>query len=485
LLQGCLAYWRRLDLARQFLLVSILVIVTSMLLLGRWVSARIEGNATQSAALSTAFYAENFVAPMLQSLAEDDQFRADVQAGLDRLITETPFGQRVVSYKVWRRAGEILYASDKSTAGRTFPAGSNQRAAWTGQVAAEFDNLSEPEHAGERAKGVPVLEIYVPIRRTYSDQIIAVAEFYADARTVKSEIFQAKLEAWLLLGVAGLFAVATLYGMVARANRTILDQRSALQQQITKLSSLLEQNTELRRRLERSSERAAEVNERYLRRLGSELHDGPAQLLSLALLRLDASRGSASATAGVAVGGGTSRPRLVESRSAAADDTAIIRSALTDALAEIRNLSVGLSLPALEPLSLEATLLAAVRSHEQRTGTHVDLDVGALPPESSHAIKSTAYRFVQEGLNNAIRHAKGAGQRVAATNRDGIVEIEITDRGPGFDAASLAVSGRLGLAGLRERIEASGGVLEIEAATGRGTRLRARLPVDQGARADA
>ena len=88
-----------------------------------------------------------------------------------------------------------------------------------------------------------------------------------------------------------------LAGIVLRGSRVIAQQRGALEQRIGELSQLLAQNVELRQRVQGAAARATALNERYLRRISAELHDGPAQLLALASLRLgSASLGSRADT---------------------------------------------------------------------------------------------------------------------------------------------------------------------------------------------
>lgn len=79
---------------------------------------------------------------------------------------------------------------------------------------------------------------------------------------------------------------------------------------------------------------------------------------------------------------------------------------------------------------------------------------------------------------NAYRHAGGRGQRVASRFDGSSIEITVQDEGPGFDPHLIdeETSG-LGLNGLRERIDSTGGEFRIESAPGRGTRLVMRLSV--------
>ncbi len=272
-----------------------------------------------------------------------------------------------------------------------------------------------------------------------------------------------------MLGGVGLLAVTSLFGMIAGASRTIAQQRRALEGRVTQLSRLLDQNRKLRQRLQSSSARSAEFNEHFLRRMGSELHDGPAQLVSLALLLLDGNR----------------QPALVVADGAAplvlpVDVRTTIRGALSDALSEIRNLSHGLSLPELEDLTLAETVRAAVQAHEQRCNCSVAVEIADLPGRVPHITKATCYRFVQEALNNASRHAQAAGVSVSARQEGSALLIEVKDQGPGFDVSTLDGGGRLGLVGLRERLESIGGALTIWSHQGQGTRLLARIPENGG-----
>ncbi len=456
--------WLSQNLARRFLLASTAVFLVSMLIVGAWVARRIEDSVTRNTAIATAHYFESFVSPLVQGLATSETLDADKRQALDELMRGTSLGQRVVSFKIWRRGGYIAHASRTELAGQRFPETPKLKSAWLGEIAAGLDHLDEEENAGERQTGGSLLEIYVPLHPLDSEQMIAVGEFYVRAEKLKSDIFEAKLESWLVLGGITLVAVTSLLGMVRGASRTIDDQRASLQQRVIQLSQLLRQNQDLRERVERSSERASEMNEKFLRRLGSELHDGPAQLIGLALLRLDAPMGKG--------GDGGAQGGLP------AAELRTVLGALRDALGEIRTISAGLSLPLLEQLTVRQTLEAAVRGHIQRTSTEVATLIAGLEMDAPHGVKATAFRFAQEALNNATRHAGAAGQTVEARlDRESIV-IEVSDTGPGIGAGSS--EGRLGLAGLRDRIESMGGTFQVISGDGRGTRLRALLPLQLG-----
>jgi signal transduction histidine kinase len=136
------------------------------------------------------------------------------------------------------------------------------------------------------------------------------------------EVTAAQRGAWMVTGVVALLMVAVLFTVVLDGSRTINRQGTALKRRLGELSLLLDLNETLRGRLEEVSRFAAPDSHSLLRRIGSNLHDGPTQLISLALLRLDA----------------LDRP----------EDREAVRSALQDALAEIRAVSSALLMPAVQ-----------------------------------------------------------------------------------------------------------------------------------------
>ena len=81
--------------------------------------------------------------------------------------------------------------------------------------------------------------------------------------------------------------MGALFSIVRDGSKTIDQQRVFLTERVAQLSDLLQQNEVLRQRVERAARSATEGTERLMRQVGSDLHDGPAQLIALALLRLD------------------------------------------------------------------------------------------------------------------------------------------------------------------------------------------------------
>lgn len=244
-------------------------------------------------------------------------------------------------------------------------------------------------------------------------------------------------------------------------------QRAELHVQVRRLEHLLTQNEGLRQRLMRAANRSATLNERALRRLSAELHDGPAQELGFALLKLDTLDLLLDA------------PALTDERRAAGQtEVQSLQAALGRALGEMRAIASGMCLPELDSLGLADTLRRVIQAHQRRTRTHVSLQLDQAPDDAPLPVKITLYRLAQEGLNNAYKHAAGTGQALHLRGEDHHVVLDVTDQGPGFQPHdAFEPSDRLGLLGMRERVESLGGTFELHTAPGHGTRLRVRLPL--------
>jgi signal transduction histidine kinase len=451
--------WQRLSLAERFALTGGVVMLLGMAVIGSWVASRIDDGVTRNTANATALYVESVIAPLSQELRRAEGLSPTATRALDEVLSTTPLGRRLVSFKLWREGGRIVYASNPELTGQVFTPTDELRAAWAGHVVANFDALGDDEDASERATGIPLLEIYSPIREVWSGNVIGVAEFYEEAHDLRSNIFAARLESWLVVGAVTATTAAALFGIVLGGSRTIERQRVALEARVGELAALATQNEALRRRVQRAARRATEMNEQYLRRISAELHDGPAQLLGFAALRVESIEDEAD-------------------RHRRGEEVQRIHGSLSDALRDLRAICRGLALPEIDGLSLAELLDHAVATHRQRTRAAVALDVdgdlaaGALP----RSLRICVYRFVQEGLNNAYRHAGDGAARVSATVGDGALLLAVEDQGPGFQGTSRE---GLGLSGLRDRVESLGGEFRVEPRAGGGARIAMRIGLDE------
>jgi len=133
----------------------------------------------------------------------------------------------------------------------------------------------------------------------------------------------------------------------------------------------------------------------------------------------------------------------------------------------------------LDDLGLIPALKSFIKDFIANTGIQVSLKISAKIEQSSTTVRTAIYRVAQEALNNVARHAKSSQTEVTVRCIDGLIYMIITDNGQGFDVARTPDAKkpkRLGLLGMRERIEMIGGTFSLESAPGKGTTIRVEIP---------
>lgn len=464
---GIQSVFRRLTWEQRFLLASLVILVAGMAGIGAWLTWQIQEGVVHRTAETAAVYVDTAVAPHLQELATQSEIGAQEKQQLDALLNNTPLGEQIFAFKVWNREGRVLYANNPALVGQTFPIKPELGEALNGQVAAEISALDAAENVAERARGKPLLEIYSPVRRAGSDELIAVAEFYQAVDELQADVAETVRQTWLIVGIITGIMYLLLFGFVRVASNTISRQQAELSAQVTRLEELLRKNAELDERVRRAAAQSTALNERVLRRISAELHDGPAQDLGLAQLKLD----NVIARAEEKQANGEDCQDKV--------DLDAVQQALQHALTEIRAISSGMGVPELSKLSPAEIVARVVRTHERRTNTRVDVQTDALPAQLSLPIKIALYRVIQEALTNAFRHAGGAGQRVRVSARNNVLTIHVSDSGPGTNGHTQNFeSEHLGVVGMRDRVESLGGTFQINSSAGQGTQVIAQLPLE-------
>ena len=457
----------RLSLAQRFLLGSLIILVAGMAGVGAWVSQQIVNSVIHRTASATALYVDSLIAPSLQDLSGGDTLSPAAVDRLDWLFAETPLGQQIAVFQVWDRNGQIVYSTVPDLVGRTFSVDDELNEALHGEVAADLGQAEGGPALPEELAQRDLIEIYSPVRDRDSGQVIAAAEFYYATDELGGDIAAARWRSWMVVGGATLLIYLILATFIHRVSNTIRRQQQALTVQVTQLKEVIEQNQDLHERVRGAAARTAALNERMLRRLSAELHDGPAQEISLSLLRLD----HVAALSGAGERNGTQAELERE--------LGLIQSSLHRSLQEVRATSSGLLLPQLATLSVAQTLDHVIRGHQRRTGAQVRLTRDDLPEQTSLPTKIALYRIVQEALNNAWRHADGSTPTVTVSRAGNQLQVEVVDDGPGFVVADGEQSeAHLGLVGMRERAESLGGQFHVESRPGGGTRVIATLPLE-------
>jgi signal transduction histidine kinase len=205
--------------------------------------------------------------------------------------------------------------------------------------------------------------------------------------------------------------------------------------------------------LQASRQRLVQAADEERRRLERNLHDGAQQRLIVVLLGL---RGLERRLAG--------QPELEPL-------VAQARAELEGALEDLRELARGLH----PPLLSQRGLAAAVRAGAARSSLPIELDL-QLEESLPDAVEAAAYYVCAEAVTNTVKHAQASKAWVRLVHDDGTLTVEVRDDGLG--GACVDCSGDAsGLGGLKDRVEALSGRLEIESPDGGGTLLRAVFPV--------
>ncbi|PYE31641.1 signal transduction histidine kinase [Rhizobium sp. PP-CC-3G-465] len=430
--------------------------MAGMAAIGLWVTANIEMAIVQNRADATALFVDSIVSPLSQTLAHQSALDPPAQKNLLAAVETGPLSERFFSFKIWTPEGDVAFSSDPGLVGQRFALQPEMLAALNGEVVAAFDEMAGAEHLVERDSGQELLEIHSPIRDAGTGRIIGVAEFYRPSADIREALSRARLRSWLVVAGVTIAMLALLFVIVARGSNRIDRQRRRLDDQVEHLSQLLAANTTLRNAVDEAAQRAVTLNERYLRRISADLHDGPAQLLAFAVLRLEAIRK------------GKGRP----------DDETLVRRSIDDAIAEIRSLCQDLRLPELEGLSGREVALRAIKAHAFHSGATVESALADVAVETQGA-KICLYRFLQETLSNATRHAGASRIKAELSPHDTGIMACVEDDGIGFSSEPDPDRPGLGLAGLRERIISLGGRMEITPASNgmpSGTLVRMFLP---------
>ena len=204
------------------------------------------------------------------------------------------------------------------------------------------------------------------------------------------------------------------------------------------------------------------VQEDERRRLAQDLHDDPLQTLTYLVRMLE---------------------QLTEDPTLPTDLAVLVRrdgELASEVVDTLRTVIHGLRPPVLDDFGAVAALRQLVDEVRARHGISIRMRVTGEQVRLSAQCELTVYRVAQEALSNVVRHAKATSTRVDLHFDDDVV-LTVIDDGCGIavSSTSSATSGsRLGLIGMRERVNLVGGSLDVHARMPNGTVVRATIPAE-------
>ena len=243
----------------------------------------------------------------------------------------------------------------------------------------------------------------------------------------------------------------------------------ALQKSRRQQAVLLKQSRRMQEQLRHLSHQRLYAQEDERKRISRELHDVIAQTLVGINIRLAALSRDASGS-----------PRGLKQR------IARTQRLVEESVGVVHRFARELRPTALDDLGLLPALHAFMKDFTKQTGVRAHLTAYRAIEQLDGSRKTTLYRVAHEALTNVARHA--AAERVDVTIRQDPngISLLIVDDGKSFDVERAMHTRRgrhLGLLGMRERVEMVGGRLSIESAPGKGTTIRAEIPMPKERRA--
>lgn len=457
--------WETLSLTQKFVSAMALVVILAASFVGSWVSNQISASVLLRNADTTALYMQSILGPAVHELETQDMLSPKQVQRLDEISADPALRKHVRSIKIWRRDGTVVYATNKDLVGQNFGV-EEISAALAGKVTAYFDDLDQEENVHEREIGIPLYEVYIPLFAGDSRTVVAVGEFYEDGTLLKEELWAAFLRSWFTVGGTVVFILLALVLIVRRGDSKIRQQQQALEQSEIEYRTLVKRNADLKSDIDTAKAKLSDLEVETQRRIGMELHDGPAQLLTFILMHLDEIRDPAT----INPDPDSHERRLI----------ADLRRAASGALGDIRALSRGLFLAYPdEGQDFPVDLANTIEAHEKLTKSTVDCQSAVGADVLPKPVAQTALQVIREGLMNAYKHAPENQRLVKVLVCDENLTVVIENRGPSPDRAQKrqAPEGGLGLAALSYRVGQVGGTLELVRPDGDHTRLTARFPI--------
>jgi len=198
--------------------------------------------------------------------------------------------------------------------------------------------------------------------------------------------------------------------------------------------------------------------EQEYRRLAREFHDELGQLLTSARMQLqwlDGRLGDDQATRGA---------------------LATIEAMIGEAYRSVKSIAAELRPPALN-LGLPAAIEWQAARMLAPAGLRFTVALAPVAESLPDAVATALFRIVQEAFTNVLRYAGARSVHVSLRADGGQLILSVADDGRGFDPAGVAAGEHFGLVGMRERVAALHGTLDIDSAAGEGTRITVHLPL--------
>ena len=415
-------------------------IICSALLIGVWLSARLQTVTVNRVGAAAALAVNQLLAPTLHD-THGDRFKLN-RPNIDSRLQNLQARGQLLSLVIWQTHNRRQLFGDSLDPANFNIASDAVEKAWRGVISTHLVN----------AHSSTITRVSSPLRSTRDGRVLAVAEFLYTEPELGALLHSMRIRLWLLI-------TSIAAGMIAILFWTRLQIEHKIELTKMDLDERVRLAVQMKSRLENIQSQIDAGLEPLLTSTSCELLLETKQDIEVALSRLK-------------------RVYQGVSDEDSRTDLAIINDTLLESIREIQEISGGKSLPELAKLSLNEICRQAIGQHQQRTGVSVALTSNSLPVIVSPQLKICIYRFLQETLFNAYQHGKSTTASVQAMVKNDTLQISVYDPGCGFDPdETLRTGSRLGIAGLRNRIHSVGGDIQFDSEIGLGTRVTVKFTV--------
>jgi PAS domain S-box-containing protein len=216
-----------------------------------------------------------------------------------------------------------------------------------------------------------------------------------------------------------------------------------------------------REAMEKVSGQLIEAQEKERRRLARELHDDICQRLAMLSLKIEKAMRAASK------GDVSTADRLNE-----------VWQQCSNLAGDVQSMSHELHPSILDNLGLVTAVRSFCREVSEHNGVVVEFESSNVPGSLPSELSLSLFRVVQEALRNAVKHSGQKHFEVRLQGDSEHLELVVSDRGAGFDAANIKNGGGLGLVSMAERVHQVNGTFDIDSQPNAGTRIRALVPLE-------
>jgi len=243
---------------------------------------------------------------------------------------------------------------------------------------------------------------------------------------------------------------------------------AALKKSQRHYSRLLKQSRHMQEQLRHLSRQLLLAQEEERKQISRELHDEIAQTLTGINVHL------ATLTKEAAVNTSDLRKKITRTQRLVEKSVNIVH-----------RFARALRPTVLDDLGLIPALHSYMKDFTKRTGIHIRFTAFAGVEQLNSARRTVLYRVAQSALTNVAQHAQADRVKVKLQKLQDAIRLEIHDDGKGFEVDRVLFAKRfkrLGLLGMRERVEMVGGSFSVASAPGKGTTVRAQIPLGNGNR---